>query len=156
MTPPRTYIRHQDVRLLLPTDLDVDQSEEAFASGRYFEADCLGTDAIGDFIYFTANPVSGYYQVAKVDVTDPATIPSPGVIVQKTNPTRCFVQMFGVMAATGLVMNQPYWIGANAQLSDSPPPRQGGLIVYSQVIGIGMSGTELLLRPQLMRHGLRG
>lgn len=153
---PRTRIRHKDIRLVVPIHPDIDRDEEAFATGRYFEADCLGTDLAGDFIYYTGDPVAGYYQVTKVDVTDPDTIPSPGVIIEKLSTTRCFVQTFGIMSATGLVAQKPYWIGADSQLSDAPPPRQAGLIVYAQVIGVAMSSTELLLRPQLMRHGWRG
>lgn len=152
---PRPLIRYDAIRQQLETDPDVASSEEPYVLGRYFEADCLATDAVGDFVYFTGDKVAGYYQVSKADVEDPGTIPACGVIYDKRSVTRCLVLTTGVLPGTSIVPQHPYWVGNDGQISSSPPTRQAGKIVYAQVVGMGMSSTELLLRPQFMRHGLR-
>jgi len=140
------------------TDLDAVDfmgSEDAYARGRYFHADCPATDAIGDFVRISADDVADIFQVSKVDITDASTMPAIGLIISKSSATRCFVLTFGVYETTGLVPGQRYWVGFDGQLTGSLPiPPSPGTAV-AQAIGYALSDTELLIRPDMMAIKLR-
>ena len=154
---PVTRIRHKDIRIVAPQTPGIDKDEEKFAEGRYFEADCLASDAVTDFVYITGDTVGGFYQVTKVDPYVPATMPAVGYIAEKSTATRCFVQTLGVIeVAGGLTPGGRYWIGADSRLDAAFPPRLSGQIVVAQVVGVALSSTDLLLRPEFQAHKLRG
>lgn len=150
--PPRSYIRHRDLRIVTDdvASKDIDKSEQAFARGRYYEADCSVTDAVGDFVYITGNPVAGLFQVTKVDITDPTHLPTSGIIVEKTTTTRCFVVRFGLVdvssfpSAPTLTPQARYWIGFDGRLTGSLPIPVSG-VGMAQMVGHAISSTELLL-----------
>lgn len=139
----RTLIRHRDQRQITPNTPGRGVDERLTAQGRYFEADCLAADSVGDFVYITGTPVSGFYQVTQVDITDPSAMPAVGVIVEKSTSTRCFVQTEGLFFTSGLTPQARYWVGADSQISPSPPVSD-----IAQVIGIALSDTDLKLLIQ--------
>lgn len=147
----RTRIRHKDVRLHLPATPGTPKDEELFnGKGRYFEANCLGTDALGDFVYITADEAANLFNVTKVDVDDSTTMPAIGVIIEKPTLSTCLVMTFGVLAATGLTPNARYWVDTDAQITATPPTRASGVNRVVQVVGIALSSTKLLLRPDYL------
>lgn len=154
MAPPRPLLRFDSIRQL---DTSADGTdEELFARGRYFDADCLATDAVGDFIRITGGKVAGVYQVSKVDILDASTMPAIGLITSKTSTTSCFVRTFGIIAATGLVPGARYWVGSDSQIAAVHPTPGIGEIAVAQVVGVALDSTELLLRPEYQAHKLRG
>lgn len=155
MAPPaRPLLRFNQVRQLDTSGPAED--EDRFARGRYFPADCLATDIVGDFIHITADKVAGVYQVSKVDILDATTMPCIGIITNKPTSTSCFIQTFGIIAATGLVAGQRYWVGADSQINAAHPTPGPGQIAVAQVVGVALDSTELLLRPEYQAHKLRG
>ena len=147
---PRVRIRSKDVRQTTPNTPARDVGEENTTRGRYFEADCLATDVVGDFVYINGAPVSGFFQVTRVDITNPSHLPTVGIIVEKSTTTRCFVQRFGLIdvstfpSAPTLVPQSKYWIGFDGRLRDTLPEPVSGVAV-AQLVGQALSTTELLL-----------
>ncbi|HUX16555.1 MAG TPA: hypothetical protein VMW52_08775 [Phycisphaerae bacterium] len=152
--PTRTLLRSRQIRADLAT-LDTDRDEEKLLRGRYFEADCLAADAVEDLVYIRANKSGGFFQVEKVDIQAPATMPAIGMILEKSTSTRCFVQVFGIIELSGLVVGDRYWVGADSQIAASPPTRVVGVQVIAQVVGVALSGTELLFNPDYQAVKLR-
>lgn len=142
----RTRIRHKDMRQLTPNTPARDVGEEQTSRGRYFEADCLAADAVGDFVRISGAPVSGFFQVSKVDITDPSHTPTAGIITEKATSTRCFVVRFGLVDVSSfpspptLVPQGKQWIGLDSRLSASVPA--SGI---TQLIGHALSATEFLI-----------
>lgn len=147
---PRSVIRYLDIR---PETRDLSSpgfsanTEDDFARGRYFHADCLAGDSVGDFVHIVGDDVSDIFQVEKVDITDSATMPAIGLILTKDTATRCFVLTFGILEATGLTPGVRYWVGTNSQITSTIPLPVSGTAVI-QVIGHALSDTELLIRPE--------
>lgn len=118
--------------------------------GETLQADCLATDLVGDFVYITGDPVAGFYQVTKVDITDSSNLPTIGVIINKSSTTRCTVQRFGIVDVSTwpspptLNANSNYWIGFDSQISDSVPVPVAGISLV-QMVGKALSPTEMLL-----------
>ena len=113
----------------------------------FIPAFCFSTDAVGDFVYIMGNKVGVNYQVTKVDIDTTSKMPAVGVIISKSSPTDCVVQVAGVVRGlySGLVYNKRQFIG-----SDSRPatafvrPLSNFRLV--QVLGIAISSDEILLR----------
>ncbi len=152
----RTRIRHRDIRLVLPQSPAVDKDERDLAKGRYFEADCLATDLIGDFVHITVAAVAGLFQVQRVDVTDATTMPAVGMITEKSMATRCFVQTLGQLGGNGLSPGTRYWVGLSGQISSTPPTPPIGGFAVAQVVAVALDTTALLLRPNFQAVKLRG
>lgn len=160
--PPRSYIRHRDLRIVTDdvSAKDIEKSEHDFARGRYFEADCLATDEVGDFVHISGPPVGGSFQVTQVDITNPAHMPTAGLITEKTSATRCFVVRFGVVdvssfpGAPTLVPQGKYWIGFDGKLSSTVPVPVSGVAVV-QLVGLALSDTELLIQEGSQPFKLR-
>jgi hypothetical protein len=151
-----TRIRDRDIRLNLPTDPGVDADERALLKGRYFEAVCTAADLAGDFVSINGPESAGFYSVGKVDPLVSATMPAIGVITSKSTATRCFVQTLGELAAIGLTPGGRYWIGRDAQIAASWPVPLAGEVIVVQVVGVALTATKLLLRPDLSPVKLRG
>ena len=149
----KPLLKFSQIRRVDSTGLATD--EEAFARGRYFPANCLGTDVVGDFVQITGDKVAGLAQVSKVDITDASTMPAIGVILQKDSLTDCFVQTFGIIPASGLVSGARYWVGADSQLAAVHVIPPTGEIAVAQVVGVALDPSELLLRPDYQAHILR-
>jgi hypothetical protein len=155
VSPPRTLLRSRQIRADQPNTPAVDRDEEKLLRGRYFEADCLGTDVVGDLIHIRADEVAGFVQVEKVDIEDPSTMPAIGIITEKSTATRCFVQTFGIIELAGLSVGSRYWVGSDSQISDTPPARVIGVNVVAQVVGVALTSGKLFLNPQLQAVKLR-
>lgn len=159
MAPPvgtRTLVRSRDIRADLPQTPATSQTEESLLKGRYFEADCLATDAVGNMVRITGPSVLGFRQVTKVDVTDRTKMPAVGLIVSKSTITRCFVQTLGEVPLAGIVAGARYYVGAAgspASLIPSPAPAAEAIV---QVIGVGVDTGVLLLAPSFQMTVRKG
>lgn len=138
---PKTLVRYNQVRRLGTPG--VQESDTAYAEGRYFEANCLAGDAINQFVYVVSNTLS-VPDVTKVDPLVPATMPAVGVIVQKPTPTTCLVQVSGqITSFSPVVAGAWYYINSTAFPVAGPP----AFPALQQVIGVGLDTARLLLRP---------
>jgi hypothetical protein len=153
-SPGRTRIRSLDIRR--GERVASPYSEEHTFKGRYFEADCLTTDSVGDFVRITGDPVSGIYQVSKVSIDTPTHMPAIGVITAKTTLTRCFIQTQGIYVVPGLISGLRYWISTSSQLTSMMPSPTPGNTLLAQVAGQSISDTELILTLQAHVVKLRG
>lgn len=119
-----------------------------FAAQYTFLADCLVTDAVGDCVYTTANPVAGIYQVTKSDPYTLETLPSVGVIRTKLTTTRCEVQFAGEMPGVygSLDLAKPLFLGFDGGLTQILPEPNGGP-VWIQQMGKPLGETIVLIRP---------
>lgn len=140
---PRSLIRARDVRARLGNSPDTSLTEDQLTQGRYFEADCLAGDVVGDFVSVTGAPVGGFFQTTKTDISLNETTPTVGVIVSKETSTRCLVQSFGVYITTGLTTGARYWVGSDSRLTAVRPAG------VAQSVGAALSPTELLLRLEV-------
>lgn len=153
---PRQFIRYNQVRRQGTSD--VQESDDAYAKGRYFEANCLATDSLMDMVRITGPSVGGVFQVTKVDVTSKTKMPAVGIIVQKPTPTTCLVQVRGeVITPFALAPGGRYFVGANSQpsLPPVPAPAVDGISLV-QWIGVAIDSNRLLLEPDFDCIVLRG
>lgn len=155
MAPPRTLVRYEQIRRTEPINTDP-LDDGKLAKGRYFQADCLVTDIIGEFVYITGPAVAGIPQVTKVNIQVYGMYPSVGLIIEKSTTTRCMVMVFGeveVLPAT-LVPGRPYFIGLSAMITNIPPAPAPGTFAAIQAIGTAIDTGRLLLNvhPQLFLH----
>ena len=145
-----TLLRQEDLRLFLPGQDDVALTEADFATGRYFKANCAGTDLVGDFVRVTGE-TGGDADVEKVDVTDPLKMPAIGVINNKLTTTTCVVVCIGELDGTGLVAGQTYYVGTDARIAASAPTPVPPAPAVTQDIGIALTSTRIFLRLSLPR-----
>lgn len=116
------------------------------------EAECLVSDAVGDAVYIRAPRTNGRYKVAKCDPTDPAKMPTWGIITQKAaGGTDCVVQYGGPSQGiyTGLTPGRRYFVGLDGRPAlpedfSGPSPGQKHKI---QTLGISLDVGVLLLKP---------
>lgn len=142
-----TLLRSLDIAIVDKTAHD-NENRETFDKGQYFQADCLATDAVGNWVYITGDDVSGIFQVTKVDVTDKSTLPAIGVIVEKTTSTRCRVQTYGEVTGLGtLTPGSRYFIGTDSNISTSLPTPPALGTATMQVVGVAISAEILLVLP---------
>lgn len=130
----------------VPTNLE--NVVSTFDAANTFLADCLATDAIGDCVYATADPIGGIYQVTKCNPYTLETLPSIGIIRSKTTDTRCEVQYSGEMAGVygSLDLSKPLFIGFDGGLTQVVPAPNGGP-VWVQQMGKPLGQTIVLIRP---------
>jgi hypothetical protein len=114
------------------------------------EANCLSTDFVGHCVYITG-PVAGeLYQVTTADPLDGATkMPSLGIIISKSSPTQCVVQVAGEMngVVTGLTPNKVVFVSSAGVLTHVPPTPPVGVLAYIQSMGIATSTDRVLVQP---------
>lgn len=153
---PRTRVRALDIRR--NERVDSGASEEQTLKGRYFEADCLATDAIGHFVRITGAEVMGVAQVTKVDVTVSGQYPACGVIVEKPTSTRCLVVTHGeiTVSPATLTPGKVYWIGLDAKLSAALPTPAPLGIAAAQAVGSAIAAGRFLVNPNMMPIIRRG
>ena len=138
--------------------VDSPADEEQQSKGRYFQADCQATDQLGHYVHITGPLVAGVRQVTRVDILDRATMPTIGVIVEKSAATRCLVQTFGeIPSASPLDMTRPFcWVGFDAKITQIVPmPAAGGLVVR-QIVGQPFDENSYMIAPQLPPTVARG
>lgn len=112
-------------------------------------ANCLATDQVGDCIHITGPKVGIRLQVTKVDITDRTTMPSIGIIVEKTSDTKCIIQTEGDYVESGLTAGSLYYVGHDARITDEIPEPPLGGIALVQIMGEALDDEKLLLRPEL-------
>ncbi len=102
---------------------------------------CLITDAVGDLVYITGDPVGGLLQVTKGDPNVAGKHPVVAVIVEKITDTECTVQFDGRTPDiyVGLTSGELYWLGATGVPSLSP------VSAAPQAIGIAVSALSISL-----------
>ena len=114
-------------------------------------ANCTGAESVQDVVRITSDVVGGKYQVEKVDITDASYDVALGVIVEKSSPTDCVVQLGGQLSGvySGLTAGRPLFIGDDARLTHSVPtrPAVGVKLVYNAALAL--DSDELLLRFQM-------
>lgn len=150
----RTLIRFSQVRRTERVDSPADEAQMAL--GRYFRANCLSTDAVGIFVYVTGPSVGGVPQVSQVDITVPGKFPAVGIIVEKSDPTTCLVQVRGEIEVSpaALVPGRPYFVGLDGVITNLPPAPLPGVTAAIQSIGTAIDLGRLLLNvhAQLYLH----
>jgi len=108
-------------------------------------ANCLSTDAVGDFVCVTGDMVAGRYQAEKADVTNRAKMPAWGVIESKSAATDCAVRYRGIAAGlyTGLTPGGLYFVGLDSRpvLGIASIPPRG----FRQHVGVAIAEDSLLL-----------
>jgi hypothetical protein len=120
------------------------------AASPFFQAYCFSTDAVGDLVYIMGPKLGVYYQVAKVDIDDPAKMPAVGVIIAKVSPTECVVQTDGIVRGfySGLVTGRPAFAGIDARATTTfVRPTSGYRLL--QIVGVSLSSMDLLLGLQM-------
>jgi len=131
-----------------PVSTNLASIVSTFESSNTFLADCLATDAVGDCVYATADPIGGIYQVTKCNPYTLATLPSIGIIRDKTTDTRCEVQYSGEMAGVygSLDLSKPLFLGFDGGLTQIVPAPNGGP-VWVQQMGKPLGQSIVLIRP---------
>lgn len=138
---PKTLVRYSQVRRLGTPN--VQETDSAFAEGRYFEANCLAGDLVNQFVRVVSNTLS-VPDVTKVDPSDASKMPAVGVIVQKPTATTCLVQVSGqITSFSPVVAGAWYYVG----MTTYPVTVAPALPAIQQVIGVGLDAARLLLRP---------
>lgn len=141
---PRSLVRYAQVRRLGTPN--VQESDSAYAEGRYFEANCLATDLVNHLVRVVGNTLS-VPDVTKVDTSDLVQMPAIGIIVQKPTATTCLVQVSGqTTTVSPVVAGTLYYVGAASTPSAIIP----ALPAIQQFIGVGLDTARLLL---LFRSG---
>jgi hypothetical protein len=141
--PPRPLVRHDQLRVTEPIDGGDDFQ---FSKGRYFVANCLAADDVEHCVYITGAEVISIPQVATVDITKLAKMPAVGMIVEKSSPTDCIVQVLG---ETSLITTTPglrHFIGFDGKPTATVPVAAPGGTAILQVIGMAIGSSRLLLR----------
>jgi hypothetical protein len=116
---------------------------------KWFEADCLATDALGDCVYITGDAVGDRYQVTKADPTDYSKMPAVGVIVSKVSATQCRVQFIGELVDiySGLTVRKTAFVGLDGRIAESPPIPAPVGYAFSQTLGTVIDSGRILLTP---------
>lgn len=126
------------------------------ALGRYFRANCLSSDAVGVFVYISGPAVGSIPQVTQVDITVSGKFPAAGIIVEKSDPTTCLVQVRGEVEVSpaALVPGKPYFVGLDGVITNLPPAPLPGVTAAIQSIGIAIDTGRLHLNvhPNLYLH----
>ena len=124
----------------------VEDDEERFAAGRYFDCGCLAGDLVGYMVYITGSSF-GTLQVATALPGDAAKMPAVGMLVSKSAPTVGLVQIKGVVSPAGqvFVAKTIYYIGLTGIPASSPPT-----LGLKQLIGQGLESGKLLLEPNFL------
>lgn len=125
-----------------------DASSPTISGGGFveFEANCPSSAAVDDFVYITGPSIGGILQVDTVDVTNLATMPAFGIVIDKTTPILCTVRVSGeVVPANVLVPGKRYFIDVDGKPSDTiPTPDPGGKAAI-QVAAYALDTNRLLL-----------
>lgn len=138
---PKTRLRYTQVRRLGTPN--VEESDQPYSEGRYFEANCLSSDLVNNCVRVTGVSL-GVPNVTRVDPLLAPTMPAVGIIVQKPTSTTCLVQVSGqVTSFSPVVAGVWYYVGLTAFPVTTPP----ALPAIPQVIGVGLDTARLLLRP---------
>ena len=141
-------IRWREIRRLGSDGIEDD--EERFAKGRYFDAACPSYVNVRQLVRISGPPVGGVRQVDLVDPSNSSKMPAIGVVVEKSSPTQCLVQIIGEVNGglfSGLTPNGRYFVGADAYIVFPPPaPAPGGYMMV-QIVCVAVAPSVLLVEP---------
>lgn len=138
---PKSLIRYEQVRRRGRPD--VQETDAPYVDGRYFDANCLASDVVHNFVRITGS-TGGIPDVESVDPTVPSTMPAVGVIIRKDSVTKCLVQATGTFVdLSGITPGVWYYVGLDSQ----PSPTKPALPAVGQVVGVGLTPNNLLLVP---------
>lgn len=120
------------------------------AANQYIPAFCFSTDAVGDFVYVMGDAVGNIYQVTKLDPTNESKMPFAGVIIEKSGPQDCIVQLTGVVqgAYSALTPGKLILAGLDAKPAETIDRPTTGVRIR-QVVGIALSSTDMLIQPMV-------
>jgi len=116
---------------------------------------CTVSEEVGDFVYVSGAPEGNRDQVRKADPSTPERMPAVGVVIFKSDATRCLVQWMGETPAifTELVSGRPYYVGPDAKAAPAPVVTPSGL--FAQIVGLATSPTKFYVRPEANMVRLR-
>lgn len=122
-------------------------SLQDLAAGNRFAADCLATDAIGDFVRVTGPAVLLFPQVTKVDIKVAGQFPAVGMLIEKTSLTRCTVLVRGEVEVSPpvLIEGKTYWIDTDSQITSTMPLAGSGERVATQRVGYAITNERLIV-----------
>jgi hypothetical protein len=102
--------------------------------------------------------IAGFVQVTKIDVTDFTKMPAIGVIISKSNPATCVVQVLGVVTGVYGALTAPgrYFAGSTGKPSLTVPLPPAGGVAYVQTIGAALDTGLLMFLPSFDMAELRG
>lgn len=137
---PETQI--QGVQALVKA-ISVGTSSAAVSEdGNFWEADCLGDELIGDFVYKVDATT-----VAKANVLDGDKLPVVGIVIERAG-NRVTIQTGGkVDYFSELSPGAVYFLGINGSPTDTLPLGASGQEVWRQTLGVAIDSEILLLEP---------
>jgi hypothetical protein len=114
---------------------------------QFLEAFCFATDAVGDFVYISGDQVGSTYQVEKLDPTNLNKMPFAGVLIEKSGPSDCIIQVAGVVRDlySGMTPGKMQLAGLTARPVETLARPTTGLRVR-QVAGLALSSTDMLIQ----------
>lgn len=122
-----------------------------------FPANCLAGDVISAAVRITGPYIAGLAQVTTCDITLAGGYPAVGVLVAKSSPTDCIVQVSGPCALfLGLTPNATYFVGLTGQPALAPigPSGSGRASIQSLGIAIDVTTLQLSVSPnRFLRSG---
>ena len=113
-------------------------------------ANCAQDVSIGDCVYISTVTNSTSI-IVKSNPSDGTKMPSAGIVVFKTSPTVCKVQMTGMIEDIyiNLIVGKPVFVGLDGRLTQTPP-RPIEDFVFLQPMGMAINQDVILLSPQFM------
>jgi len=127
-------------------------SSNSGSAKQVLSAICLATDNVGDAVYIRGPRIGNYFQVTRINIDDPAAIPTFGLIIQKTDTTHCLVQIRGLLGNlyTGLIPNEPLFVGTDGRPTQTLPPAPSSMIGRRciQVLGHAVDTNMFYLDPR--------
>lgn len=112
------------------------------------DAVCFDDDSVGDCVRIVSQrDLSGRLMVGRIDIT--AQKKACGIIISKSSPTACKVQLHGIMSGvyTGLTPGESYMIDTASRLTTTLPTPPASGFVYVQHMGHAVSDDELFIHP---------
>ena len=144
---PVPLIRYSQIRR---TEPDTGADDLKFQRGRYFEADCLAGDVIGNWVKKTGE-VAGVPQVTTVSIITEPYKPALGPIVEKSAPTKCVVQVHGEtdLFAFAATDDRVFISTTGTATAVEPVPAPASFVII-QIVGMALGLDRLLLLPTLI------
>jgi len=114
-----------------------------------FKSNCLSSDIVGNCVFVTGSLVGGLVQVETVDPFNGSIkMPVFGIIISKSSPTDCIVQIFGVVLGVGIFTpGRPLYVSSTGKLTHSVLAPTTGQVAYNQPMGIAFDTSSILLIP---------
>ena len=111
-------------------------------------AECTAAESVGDFVCIADDPPNGHDLVAKADPADYNKLPAVGVVISKSEPTKCRVQWFGETPNifAGLASGEIYFLGTDSKAADLPP-MPTTVPLFQQSIAVATAPTRLYIEP---------